>query len=574
MSDDSLPRADLDFVRAVLDSLPDHVYVKDRAGRYLLVNQAGLRERNLAGPEQIVGKTVYDLVPRHIADRMHAEDERVMRTGEPLLNREAETAFAGAPRGHGWHLTSKMPMRDRHGRVVGIIGINRDISDRRRVEQALRESEERFRHLAHYDPLTRLPNRALFYDRLKQAVAHAGRHAWIVGVMLLDLDGFKQVNDTFGHAAGDLLLHQVAARLASAVRTGDTAARLGGDEFAVILSRLSVPADAGLVAQKILARLGEPFVLQGRSVAGGASIGIALYPADAADPDELLKRADAAMYRAKAAGRNGYRFHSSKMDARAAALAGTERELRSALAKGELVLHFQPQLALADRRPVGAEALLRWAHPQRGLLAAASFLPVIEDGGLMGELGAWTLEQACAALHAWRRDGIDRLPVSVNLFARELARRDLAATVSRHLAAYGVAPHLLRLEITETALLAGAENAERALAELQALGVTCSLDNFGTGHCSLSALRRLPLHALKIDGSFVGRLPDDGDAAAISRAAIGLARGLGVRAIAEGVETAAQLSFLEELGCDAAQGNHLAPPAPREALEALLRTSR
>lgn len=575
--DGGLPVAQLAFLRVVLDSLPDHVYVKDRAGRYLLVNEAGLRQRKLASLDQIVGKTVYDLVPREAADRMSAEDEAIMQSGEPLVNREAATAFAGAPTdpaGERWHLTSKIPLRDAAGRIVGIIGINRDISARKRAELALRESEERFRHLAHYDGLTSLPNRALFYDRLKQAIAQAARQGWILGVMLVDLDHFKEVNDSLGHAAGDLLLNQVAARLSSAVRSGDTVARLGGDEFAVILGHLTAPADAGIVAQKILALLAEPFALESRSAAAGASIGIALYPADGADQDALVKGADAAMYRAKSAGRNGYRFQGSAMNARAAELAGVEGDLRRALARGELVLHYQPQIALATGELAGAEALLRWMHPQRGLLAPAAFLPLVEEGGLMAELGAWILEQACTALRSWRAGGLAPLPIAVNLFPRQIVRRDLASIVNRLLGASGAEPRLLRIEITEAALLRDAESALRTLAELQALGVSCSLDDFGSGHSSLAVLRRLPLHALKIGRSFVGGLPDDADARAISRAAIALAHCLGLQAIAVGVESEAQLAFLREQRCDLAQGYHFARAMPAGDLQLRLTAAR
>lgn len=439
----ALTESELSFIRGVVDSLPDHIYVKDLQGRYLLVNAAGLRERKLESPDEIIGKTAYDLVPREVADRMTAEDRAVIQSGQPLVNREAITAFGGGAEpkaGARWHITTKIPMRDASGRVVGVLGINRDITDRKRAElalsaseetfralfdqaavgitivslglryvrvndkfcemvgyareelltmtvtdlaapevrdevldyrssllagsaerhevrerqlvhkdgrrvwvgvatslttdasgapsyfatvvqdiseakraaAALRESEERFRHLAHYDVVTSLPNRALFHDRLKHTLQQAERNGWTVGVMLIDLDRFKEVNDTFGHAAGDLLLNQLSARLSGSIRAGDTAARLGGDEFAVILSMLSAPQDAGVVAQKIIASLQTPVAIDHRTAAVGASVGIAIYPQDATDPQALLKNADAAMYVAKSAGGNRHRFYGSK----------------------------------------------------------------------------------------------------------------------------------------------------------------------------------------------------------------------------------------------------------------------
>ncbi|HXF67692.1 MAG TPA: PAS domain S-box protein [Burkholderiales bacterium] len=466
-----------------------------------------------------------------------------------------------------WVQDRAFPVHDAEGRIYRIAGITEDVTERKLAE-------ERLLHLAHYDVLTSLPNRVLFYDRLKQVLAQARRNQWTVGVMFIDLDRFKNVNDTLGHSVGDRLLQQVSERLMRAVRTGDTVGRLGGDEFAIVLSNLASAQDASLVAQKIMASFSEPFKLEGTEVYVTASIGITLYPDDSTDQDTLIRNADTAMYRAKEVGRNSYQFYTPEMNARTLELLGMENSLRRALDRDEFLLYYQPKASIADGDIVGVEALLRWKHPERGMVSPAEFMPVLEETGLIVSVGNWVLRSVCAQIKAWERAGIRPVPVAVNLSARQFATRDLGATIKRVIEEHRVDPRLIELEITESSLMANTEEAVRTLEYLSGLGVRLSIDDFGTGYSSLAYLKRFPLDALKIDRSFVADLTTDADDSTITRAVISMAHSLGLKVVAEGVETESQLAFLSEYGCDEIQGYYFARPMPAEECGAWLKEDR
>ena len=498
--------------------------------------------------------------PRALVRAVHPEDRRRVYLARKTAFREGydETFRVIRPDGTvRWINDRAFPVHDGSGRAYRIAGIAEDVTDRKLAE-------ERLLQLAHYDVLTSLPNRVLFHDRLHQALAQAKRNRWTGGVLVIDVDRFKNVNDTLGHAVGDKLLQQISGRLMGAVRTGDTVGRLGGDEFAIILSNLASAQDANLVAQKIMVGFKEPIELDSAEIYVTASIGITLFPSDSMNPDELIRNADTAMYRAKEVGRNSYQFYTPEMNARALEALSMENSLRRALERNEFILYYQPKASIQNGKIVGVEALLRWQHPERGLVSPGQFMPVLEETGLIVEVGEWVLRAVCAQIRDWERAGIAPPPVAVNLSGRQFNASDLGGAVRAILLESGVAPGLIELEITESSLMINTENAARTLEFLSDLGVGLSIDDFGTGYSSLSYLKRFPLDALKIDRSFVRDITSDSDDAAITRAVISMAHSLGLEVVAEGVETIEQLVLLAGDGCDQIQGYYFSRPLPAD----------
>lgn len=466
-----------------------------------------------------------------------------------------------------WVRDRAFPVYDTSGSVYRIAGICEDITDKK-------TAEERLAQLAHFDILTGLPNRALYLDRVRQAMAQARRHDRATGVMFLDLDRFKLANDTFGHSAGDRLLKLVGQRLADCVREGDTVGRFGGDEFGILLADMRSMEDARLVAQKVLDALQLAFELEGHEVFVTASIGISLYPADSDDEVELMKNADTAMYRAKESGRNKYEFYSRDMNARSLQRLSLESNLRHALEREEFLLHYQPKASLVTREITGFEALLRWSAGGQKLVAPGEFVPLLEDTGLIVPVGEWIIDAACRQLAAWREAGVRMVPIAINLSARQFREKNLASVFERILRAHGVDPRLLEIEITESSLMVNTDEAVRTLNRLKSLGLRLSVDDFGTGYSSLAYLRRFPLDTLKIDRSFVNEVTTNADGANITRAVIGMSRNLGLKAVAEGVETQAQLAFLYAAGCGEMQGFYFSRPLPAEESLRWLRENR
>ena len=449
------------------------------------------------------------------------------------------------------------PIQDQDGSVTGAVVAFHDVS-------AAQAKSLEMSHLAQHDALTDLPNRVLFNDRLTQAIALAERQDRQLAVMFVDLDHFKKINDSLGHDVGDKLLQSVAGRLIACVRRSDTVSRLGGDEFVVLLAQVEHAEDAAYSARKILRALAAPHIIDNKSFDINVSIGVSTYPNDGQDAEGLINRADNAMYEAKEHGRNNYQFFRHEMHARLAERQSLEADLRCALGRNEFLLHYQPKLSLETGEITGVEALIRWLHPQRGMIYPAQFVSIAEECGLIAPIGQWVLLEACKQAQAWRDSGLGVVPVSVNVSAAEFGAKDFLSGVRAVLIATGVEPQHLELELTESVLMRDAEAAVVTLVKLKTMGVQLAIDDFGTGYSSFTYLRRFPSDALKLHQSFVQEITADPADAAIVSAMINLGRSLKQRVIAEGVETRAQLKFLQLHGCGEGQGYYFSPPVVAE----------
>lgn len=556
---ENLIRANEEHLRTIIDTEPECVKIIGADGRLIDMNASGLAMVEADNLEQVTRQPLLNLVlPEHRA-AFRELTQSVLQGNKGMLTFEIE-GLKGTRR---WLETHAVPMNTRDGKTV-LLGITRDITQRRRAE-------ERLSYLAHHDELTGLPNRVLFADRLQQAMIDATRRERLVAVIFLDLDRFKNVNDTLGHDAGDQLLQGVAQRLTSVVRPGDTVARLSGDEFTLVLADMAHADDAARLAQKILEEFTQPFSIAGRELFIRVSLGVTIYPIDTQDSQELLRNADIAMYRAKDAGRNTYQFYTPQMTAKAIERLGMEHALRLALNRGEFRLHYQPIMGGAPPTLIGAEALLRWQSESHGLVQPAQFIPTAEETGLIVPIGAWALRTACEQLNQWHAAGFSGLKIAVNLSVRQFQHNDVVQTVIGALGAANLLPQHLELEITES-ILAQGEEVTTALNDLSRYGVRFSIDDFGTGYSSLSYLKRFPIDTLKIDRSFVRDIPRDADDSAIAAAIIAMAHNLGITVVAEGVETQEQLEFLTRHACDAMQGFYFSEPLPPEEFIALLQS--
>lgn len=553
-------RASESHLRAIIDAEPECVKLVDANGCLREINAAGLAMVEADSIEQVHGRPIVEVIKPEHREAYRAFYQSILRGNKAVLEYEIVT-LKGAAR---WLESHGVPLADANGSIA-MLSITRDITERKRAEASLT-------YLAHYDSLTGLPNRMLFSDRLQQAMFEADRHERLVGVVFLDLDRFKNINDSLGHDAGDEMLREVATRLAAVVRKGDTAARLSGDEFTFVLADMGHVDDAARVAQKILDAFAAPFHIMGRDLFMTASLGLTLYPFDDKDVQGLLRNADVAMYRAKSRGRNNYQFYAAEMTANAIEALALESDLNRALENNELVLHYQPIIALENGRVLGAEALLRWAHPQHGMIQPLDFIPTAEETGLIVPIGEWVLRTACEQTRRWHDAGLSGLHVSVNVSGRQFRHPQIGAMIDRALHHAGLAPEFLDIELTESVLMAQADGGIETMTKLRAAGISLSIDDFGTGYSSLSYLRRFPISVLKIDRSFVRDIPGDADDAAIVTTIVSMARTLGLYTVAEGVETAAQQQFLRTQGCYAAQGYHIAKPMPAADFEQWLRS--
>ena len=547
--------------RSIFENAVEGIFQSTPDKGYLAVNPALARIYGYDSPQQMT-ETLRDIDRQLYVDpQRRAEFLHRMAEHDSVINFESQVYQRNG--GIIWISENARVVRGAGNDILFFEGTVVDITERK-------FHEAQIRHQATHDALTGLPNRNLLQDRLQQAMLGAQRKGEIAAVAFIDLDQFKFINDSLGHEVGDDLLKAVGARLRSCMRAADTVARLGGDEFVIVLCGYQGCEAIGDTMRRVVAAVSEPWEVNGLALHVTCSVGIAVYPNDAQDAQTLLRHADSAMYKAKELGRNNFQYYSSDMNLNATERLDMLNSLRRAVANDELLLHFQPKVRLRGGTVVGAEALLRWQHPLRGMIPPSEFIPLAEESGLIIEIGAWVLRTACAQSLAWQQSGYPALPISVNLSPRQLARDDIVDLVSATLRATGLAPACLELEITESTVMRDVDQSLATLLRLKELGVKISIDDFGTGYSSLNYLKRFPVDTLKIDRSFVSDITTDADNAAIVKAVISLAHILNLSVVAEGVESEDQSCFLLENGCDEVQGYHFGRPMPPHEFGGLL----
>jgi diguanylate cyclase (GGDEF)-like protein/PAS domain S-box-containing protein len=542
------------FAATVIENVPSTIVVKDANDlRYVLINRAG--EEYFGIPrDAMIGKRSEEVFSKEESEMIAKHDRELLETGQPQFYDERPmTTPAG---GHRIVTTARLPIRDARGKPQYLLSLINDRTPHKRAEAQIAR-------LVHHDLLTGMPNRAAFTACIEATVDAARKDGGTLALMCLDIDRFKEVNDVFGHMAADEFLVQLAKRLQAAVG-GAFLARLGGDEFAVIATDGDQPSAAEGLAERILAAVDEDIVINRQNMHVGVSIGIAIFPVDGADAGTLIANADAALYRAKAEGRGAFRFFEADMDKRLRERRMLQQELRSAIERGQLTIHYQPQARITGE-VIGFEALVRWQHPQRGLIPPATFIPLAEESGLIVSMGEWIMRQACRQAASWPKP----LHIAINLSPVQFRHGDLPGLVHTVLLETGLAPSRLELEITEGVLIGDFSRAVSILRRLKSLGARIAMDDFGTGYSSLSYLQSFPFDKIKIDQAFISNLESNPQSATIIRAVIGLARGLELPVVAEGVETKDQLAFLSKESCDEIQGFLVGQPLPIEDYAAL-----
>ncbi len=549
----------------IIEQVHDSVISTDLEGNIVSWNR---------GSKILLGYASQEMLGRHIStvylEEDHKKASRDMATLKKRGKHRTVIRLRKKSKAIIYAELSLSLLKDEKGKPIGMVGYSHDITDRKRAEDELHAQRANLEHQAHHDALTELPNRTLFNDRLEQAVEKAKRNNTLFALFFIDLDRFKQINDSLGHAVGDDLLKVVTGRLKAAIRKEDTLARLGGDEFTIIMEELSNAQDSSVLAQKILEVLQQPIEIDGHKLYVSSSIGISLYPQDDTDAGNLLKYADAAMYRAKEEGRNNFQFYSSEMTELALERLVMTTSMRQALESKEFVIHYQPQIDAENNVLIGLEALVRWQHPLKGLLAPIHFLPLAEETGMIIELDYWVMRTAIKQVASWYKEGLNPGVLSLNLSMKQLEHCDFIKRVQETIESYAFRPEWLKLEVTEGQVMQKPEEAIAKLSEINALGIGISVDDFGTGYSSLSALKRLPINTLKIDRSFIIDVPKDEEDAAIVRAIIALAKSLDLDLIAEGVETNAQKEFLLANDCKKIQGYYFSRPISAENVHTML----
>ncbi len=549
----------LDHLNRITEQTADIVVITDVHGIIEYVNPAFEKITGFS-PAEVLGKNPNLFSSDQQSEEFYAHMWSTLLAGKVyrnnLINKRKDGSLYHAE-------ITITPLIDDNADITHFIATARDISDHIR-------DKVRLKHIIHHDTLTDLPNRSLFLDRLQQAISKAHHHHRLVAVLFLDLDRFKNINDSLGHTAGDQLLQQLGERFRATIREGDTIARFGGDEFVILLDDFDSDSSLSLIAQKILNSLATPFEISGHEIFITASIGISICPHDGEDPETLLRNADIAMYRAKELGKNNFQYYSESMTARVFERMTLENNLRHALERNEFILHYQPQVDARSGKIFGVEALLRWRHPELGLVMPNNFISLLEETGLIEPVGIWVLETACRQSQQWHESGMGFVHMSVNLSSRQFNNSEFISSLQNIIEETGVNPEYLELELTESMLMRNTSSTIAALKSLNDLGVRFAIDDFGTGYSSLNYLRRFPIETIKIDRSFIRDITHDNDDRAICSAIIGMTQSLSLNVIAEGVETDGQLDFLKTKDCHYIQGNVFSPAIPAEAMTKML----
>ena len=557
------------LIHNIIDTVPVRIFWKNKEGKYLGANKLFVHDCKLRSESELIGKSDYELPwSKEEAQSYIDDDRKIMESGRAKINFEnsrtndkGETIVV---------LTSKLPLKNIEGKTIGVLGAYTDISYLREVEDALKNQNDILEYQAYHDELTKLPNRALFDDRLQHALEEAYRNDKKLALLFVDLDHFKEINDSLGHMVGDDVLKIIAERLLAIVRKNDTVARFGGDEFALILEDLKQEEEASYIAQKILKEFSEPIKIKGLDLYVLSSIGISIYPDDADTASNLLKYADSAMYRAKKEGRNNFQYYSSEMTESSLKRVIMDGSLREALKNDELVVYYQPQYDGSNDELIGMEALVRWEHRTKGLVSPVNFIPLAESTGLIVEIDHYVMKTAMQQISQWYKEGLTPGRLSINLAENHLRQKNFIDRIDTMMKTTGCKAQWLEFEITESQVMHHPEEAIKLLQRISDRGISIAIDDFGTGYSSLSYLKRLPINKLKIDQSFVIDLPDNEDVVAIVQAIIALGKSLKLQIIAEGVENRYQKDFLLQNGCEYIQGYLYAKPMDSDRMYKLL----
>ena len=558
------------LLQTIVDTVPVRIFWKDIEGIYLGANKLFLADAQLNSLDDIIGKNDYDMPWGSTEAQLYRDDDLIVMNNDiPKISfEETQTDDDG---NQIILLTSKIPLKDEKENIIGVLGSYADITKQRNIEKELIIQKDALSYQANHDELTGLANRTLFNDRLRLAIEKANRNKHLVALLFIDLDHFKEINDSLGHDVGDLVLQEVTNRFNNVIRNDDSVARLGGDEFTVILEDLKNAQDASLAAQKILKSLSEPFILQNNKLYISSSIGISIYPDNGISVQNLLKFADSAMYKAKDEGRNNFQYYSADMTELAFERVVMETSLRAALSNEEFVVYYQPQVDGRNNKVIGMEALIRWQHPTMGLVSPAKFIPLAESTGLIVEVDRYVMKIAMTQIVEWYSQGLNPGLLAMNLAVKQLQEEDFISMFKNLMQEINCKPEWLELEVTEGQIMTNPEKAIVILQKISDLGVELAVDDFGTGYSSLAYLKRLPIDKLKIDQAFVRDLPGDEEDEGITKAIIALSKSLNLKVIAEGVETKEQRDFIVENGCENIQGYFYSKPVPADEFEEILR---